>query len=296
MEKSFSSKVKDELSELDLKNSNSCVAELSAILIFGENTGIDNNIVIKNDRAQTLARIQALFKRTLNEAPSIDVRNSRRGYSISVAPDAVEELGVFFSENGDIELDEDIFADEESKRAFLRGAFIISGTVNSPQKDYSCELFTSNENMALLASEILTSFGVHANTIKRKGYYVTYLKDKNSVSDFLNIIGAHNCMMELMMTQIEKDMRNRMNRQINCKTANIDKTIKASVRQCEAIEKIMKRPVWETLDEQIKQLALLRLENVELGLSQLGALLTPPMNKSSVNRKMNKLISLAEEA
>ena len=295
MKKSFSSRVKDELTELTLKGTETCIAELAAMLIFGENTEKDNTILIKNDRAHTLARIQALLNYTLNDSPSIDIKSGRQSYSTRIDADSVENLGIFFTPDGFIELDEDIYTSDECKRSFLRGAFVMNGTVSDPEKDYSCELFTNNENMALLVSEMLKSFGVVTNTVKRKGYYVTYMRDKNSVSDFLNIIGAHNCMMELMMTQIEKDMRNLTNRQNNCRIANIDKTIKTSVKQCEAIRKLQKEPTWHSLDDEIKELAILRIENVDMSLEQLGAKMVPPMSKSAVSRKMNKLIALANK-
>ena len=124
---------------------------------------------------------------------------------------------------------------------------------------------------------------------------VTYLKDKQSVSDFLNIIGAHKSMMDMMMAQIEKDVRNNINRQINCRTANIDNIIKTSVKQCDAIRKLKNSKTWNELDAQTKELAEYRLKNVDANLTQLGQMLTPPISKSTVSRKMNRIIELSEE-
>lgn len=295
MKKTFSSRVKDELTELPLKNVENCVAELASMLIFGENTESDNTIVIKSERAQMLSRIQSLLSKTLNDYPVIDIKNGKQSYCMKISAESIDELGIFFSSEGDIELDEDIYKNEEAKKAFLRGAFIMSGTISDPEKDYSCEIFTNNENMAFLAADIMQNFNIITNTVKRKGYYVTYMRDKNSVSDFLNVIGAHNCMMELMMAQIEKDMRNLTNRQTNCRIANIDKTIRTSVKQCEAIKKLQKKPIWDSFDEETKKLALLRLDNVDMSLEQLGAQMSPVMSKSAVSRRMNKFITLSEK-
>lgn len=294
MKKSFSSLVKDELCSLNIKEKKDAAAELAAILIFGENTDL-KTVIIRSSRAHTAARVQALIKKIYQEDISIDVKGMGKSYSISLTTDAAENIGLFFSDEGDIELDEDVFTDESSKKAFLRGAFIIGGTINSPEKDYSCELLTYNKNIAFMASELLEEFKIHANTVKRKEHYVTYLKDSESVSDFLSIIGAHNSMMSLMMTQIEKDFNNQQNRQTNCRVANLDKTIAASALQCRAIEKIVNTSKWDKLDEQTKELAQLRLKNIDTSLTQLGKMLSSPLSKSAVNRRLQKILEMADE-
>ena len=130
---------------------------------------------------------------------------------------------------------------------------------------------------------------------QRKNYFVTYIRDFESAVDFLNIIGAHKSMMELMMTQIEKNVRNNVNRQANCRAANIDKSIRTSVSQCEAIEKLVTSPRWDALSEETRTMALLRAENPDKSLAQIGEMMQPPVSKSAVSRRMKKLIELAEE-
>lgn len=291
--RTFSQKVKDELCEVKFKQEEA-IAELSAMILFGENI-VNNTVNLRTENAKIAARIQLILRKAINEEASIDILKGRKNYCIGFDAVIAEKAGVYFSQDGDIALDEDIYESEEAKRAFLRGAFIISGTITDPKKGYSCELLTFNENMSYLAAEMLESFGIKANTVKRNNYYVTYLKDKNSVSDFLNIIGAHMLMMDLMVTQIEKDLSNRENRTRNCLTANIDKTISAAAYQCSAIIKLKQMHLWETLDEQTKQLAELRLEFFDLSLAAIGEKMSPPMTKSSVSRRMKKLIDLAEE-
>lgn len=292
MKKSFSSLVKDELCTLNIKSKPEAASELAAMLIFGENYN-GNKIIIKTTRAQNAARLQALFRKASGEEIFIDVTG--KNYLVMVSKSTAESIGVYSSEDGYIELDEDIFDEDVKKRAFLRGAFIASGTITPPEKTYSAELFTYNENMAYIAAELLDSFNIHANIIKRKDYFVTYLKDKNSVSDFLNVIGAHSSLMTLMTTQIEKDFRNRTNRATNCKVANLDKTISASAKQCSAIEKLYHSPRWESLDDELKAIAKLRIEHKDLSIAQLGEIMTPPLTKSSVNRRLNKLVELTKE-
>lgn len=294
MEKTtFSQEVKDELCEVKFKQ-DEALAELAAMILFGEN--IENNIMmLRTEKANIAARIQYVLKKAVGEEACIDIVKGRKSFSLTIPNEISEKAGVYFSEDGEIALDEDIYESENAKRAFLRGAFIISGTISEPSKAYSCELLTYNENMSYLAAEILEYFGINAHTIKRNNYYVTYLKDKNSVNDFLNIVGAHKIMLDFMVTQIEKDVKNRKNRELNCETANLDRTISASAVQCSAIIKLKNLPIWDRIDEQTKELAELRLEYFDLSLTAIGEKMSPPMTKSSVNRRMKKLIELAEE-
>lgn len=291
--KSFSYTVKEELCKVKFKEEEA-LAELCAMLLFGEN--IENNsIILKTDNAEIAARIQAVFKKSLHEEIPIDIIKGKRNFSIIVDSQTAEKAGVFFSEDGEIAIDEDVYDNDSKKRAFLRGAFMISGTITNPIKGYCCELLTYNENMAYLSVEILENFGINAHIVKRNNYYVSYLKDSNSVSDFLNVIGAHRQMMELMVTQIEKDRNNRNNRESICRAANLDKTIATSAKQYDAILRLQNSHIWDDVDETTKALAAIRLQNFDLSLSAIGEKMEPPMTKSSVNRRLKKLVELAEE-
>lgn len=292
MKKTFSSEVKDEMCNLNIKNISEATAELAAMLIFGENTESDC-ILIRSFRAENTARIQALLKKTQNLRITIDISEKKNTYEIRVPKTVAEDLGVYISPRGDIELDEEIIENESNKRAFLRGAFIVSGTITPPEKNYSCELFTVNENMAYIAAEILESLGVTANTVKRKEYFVTYLNDCDSVTRFLGLIGAQASLLKLMAAQVEKDYRNQTNRIFNCRVANLDKTIKTAAIQCAAIDKLARTPAWDDLQDELKTLAMLRLKNTQCNLAELGEMMSPPMSKSTVNRRMNKILQLA---
>ena len=294
MGKSFSTEVKYELCELNIQSPAEAVSELAAMLLFGENEE-NGDIVIKTQHAIVAARLQVLFKKAIKEEILIDVCDKKKMYSIRVSTDIVESLGVYFSEDGEISLDEDIYSDENTKRAFLRGAFIISGTIASPEKAYSCEIFTYNEFIAALAGEILENFDLHVNIVKRKNYYVAYLKDSSSISDFLSVISAHKNMMEYMNAFIQKTLTNKINRQNNCQIANLGKTVNASVKQRNAINKLMNLPLWEEIDEDTKKIAKVRLEYPNESLENIGKMVVPAMSKSAVSRRLNKLIEKAEE-
>ena len=291
--KTFSCQVKEELCEVKFKHEEA-VSELAAMILFGENVSNDT-ITLRTENPQIAARIQLILRKAIEEECNIDILRGRKNYVISFPSNRSEKAGVYFYNDGEIAFDEDVCETDSTKRAFLRGAFIMSGTISDPQKSYSCELVTFNENMSFLAAEILQSFGIKANTVKRNNYFITYLKDKTSVSDFLNIIGAHKSMLELMVTQIQKDINNKDNRTQNCFIANVDKTIAAAAEQSKAILKIKDSPRWQDLDEETKEIARLRLDNFDLSLAAIGEKMTPPMTKSSVSRRMKKLIDLAEE-
>lgn len=291
--KTFSYDVKEELCEVKFKQQEA-VAEVAAMILFGENI-LDNKVSLRTDNPNIASRIQLVLRKGIEEERAIDIIKGRKNYCVSFPSVIAQKAGVYFYDNGEIDFDEDICENDSEKRAFLRGAFIMSGTISDPKKGYSCELVTFNENMSYLAADILETFGIKANTVKRNKNFITYLKDKSSVSDFLNIIGAHKSLLDLMVTQIEKDISNKENRTQNCIAANVDKTISAAALQYKAILKIKDSPIWDELDDLTKELAQLRIDNFDLSLSAIGEKMSPPMTKSSVNRRMKKLIDLAED-
>ena len=292
-DKTFSHEVKDELCEVKFKQ-DEAVSELAAMILFGENV-VNNTVTLRTDNPKIAARIQLILRKAIEEERAIDILKGRKNYCISFPSKLSEKAGVYFYDDGEIAFEEDICETDEEKRAFLRGAFVMSGTISDPKKSYSCELVTFNENMSYLAAEMLETFGIKANTVKRNKNYITYLKDKTSVNDFLNIIGAHKSMLDFMVTQIEKDINNKENRAQNCIAANVDKTISAAAMQYKSILKLKDTPIWDELDDTTKEIAQLRLDNFDLPLSAIGEKMSPPMTKSSVNRRMKKLIDLAEE-
>ena len=291
--RTFSHDVKDEICEVRFKQEEA-IAELSAMILFGENVS-NSTISLRTDNPNIASRIQLVLRKGIEEERAIDILKGRKNYCVSFPSKLSEKAGVYFYDDGEIAFDEDICETDDAKRAFLRGAFVMSGTISDPKKGYSCELVTFNENMSYLAADILENFGIKANTVKRNNTFTTYIKDKDSISDFLNIIGAHKAMLEFLVAQIEKDRNNKDNRTQNCITANVDKTIAAATQQAKAIAKIKDTPKWEDLDDATKKIAQLRLDNFDMSLSEIGERMSPPMTKSSVNRRMKKLIDLAEE-
>lgn len=180
------------------------------------------------------------------------------------------------------------------KKAFIRGMFLAAGSVNDPNKAYHFEIVVHNREMAETVKEVINSFSLDAKVVKRKKYYVVYLKEGSMIVDILNVMEAYVSLMDMENVRIIKDMRNDINRRVNCETANIKKTVNAARRQIEDIEYIEKVKGLKCLNDSLRQLAELRLEEPDANLSELGEMLNPPVSKSGVNHRLRKISSIAK--
>jgi len=181
------------------------------------------------------------------------------------------------------------------KRAFVRGCFLAAGSMSNPNKAYHLELVCQDEMQANQLKDILDDFELDARIISRKKSYVVYFKEGEHIVDLLNIMGAHKGLMDLENVRIMKEMRNSLNRQVNCEAANIGKTVNAAVKQIAAINYIQKKGEIGNLPGQLRQMAEVRLEYPDTPLKDLGALLDPPIGKSGVNHRLRKLVEIAED-
>ncbi len=181
------------------------------------------------------------------------------------------------------------------KRAYIRGAFIATGSMSDPRKSYHFEIVCDSKDKAEHLKSIINSFDMAAKIVQRKKTYVVYLKEGAQIVDMLNVMEAHVSLMELENVRIEKEMRNAVNRKVNCETANINKTVSAAVRQMEDIIYIRDRVGFEKLPESLKDVALTRLAYPDVALKELGELLEHPVGKSGVNHRLRKLSEMAEK-
>jgi len=181
------------------------------------------------------------------------------------------------------------------KRAFLRGAYLAAGSMSDPNKSYHVEIVCPSEVQANQIMKMLQDFGLDAKTVLRKKYYVVYMKEGENIADFLNIIEAHKALMEFENLRILKEMRNSVNRRVNCETANITKTVTAATRQIEDIEYIRDHYGLRNLPENLRQIAEIRLEYPDAPLKELGSYLDPPVGKSGVNHRLRKISELADK-
>jgi len=175
------------------------------------------------------------------------------------------------------------------RRAYLRSAFICIGSMSNPQSGYHLEFVFNHELQAKQLKDTLNSFSLESKITKRKKYYVVYVKEGTSIVDLLNIMGAHNALLRLESLRVEKEVRNLVNRKVNCEAANINKAVAAAARQIEDITYIRDKIGFTGLPDNLRRIAELRLEYPDVTLQELGSLLNPPIGKSGVNHRLRKL-------
>ena len=180
------------------------------------------------------------------------------------------------------------------KRAFIRGAFMASGSMSDPEKTYHFEIITTTEPKAVQLRDMIRFFNVDAKIVKRKKYFVVYVKDGSQIVDILNIMEAHKALMDLENVRILKEMRNSINRQVNCEAANINKTVTAATKQLDDILYIKETVGFGDLTPGLEEIASLRIEHPDASLKELGSMLSTPIGKSGVNHRLRKLSNIAD--
>ena len=281
---SFSGEVKKELTEHVSKSRHCQLAELAAFLNFsGIKAGMGEHrfLSFESENEELVRKYFTLVRKT---------------YNIKVCITNVEEeqiTGNLFHE--DLTVKSRYLQNSCCKRAFIRGAFLTSGSMSDPEKAYHFEIVCSSEGTAESLQEIMNSFDVSAKVVQRKKNYVVYLKEGAHIVDILNVMEAHVALMKLENVRIFKEMRNAVNRKVNCETANINKTVSAAVRQLEDIVYIRDTLGFDKLPDGLRDVALTRLENPEVALKELGGLLEHPVGKSGVNHRLRRLSEIAEK-
>ena len=183
---------------------------------------------------------------------------------------------------------------DRSERQLIRDAFLKSGSVSNPEKAYHFEVVARTDEEAKALQEAMNTFPVEAKIGQRKGSYVVYLKEGEQIVTMLGAMGASVALMNFENVRILKEMRNSVNRKVNCETANINKTVNAAVKQAEAIRYIERTAGLSALPDSLREIAALRLENPEMPLKDLGTLLDPPVGKSGVNHRLRKIMEFAD--
>ena len=200
-------------------------------------------------------------------------------------------------ENGSLLIKEEIKNEkkEENLRAIIRGLFLGSGSINNPENKYHLEITFKQEKNLNEIVEILKKLGINIKNMKTKNKYSIYLKEGEEISKFLALIGANKAVMQFEDIRIQREMRGKVNRIVNCETANLNKTLNASIEQIAAIKKLQETGRFNKLNDNLKEIALLRLENPDIALADLGKLLKEPVGKSGVNYRLKKIIDIASE-
>ena len=180
------------------------------------------------------------------------------------------------------------------KRSYVRGAFLGGGSVTDPNSAYHLEFVTRYDEQAQKLAGLLNDSGIAAKITRRKSMYTVYIKECEAIADALGLMGAHGGGLELYSVQVEKELRNRINRRVNCETANTVKTTRAASKQIAAIKKIKDAGKWGALPETLREIGELRAENPDVSLKELGEMANPPIGKSGVNHRLDRLIKFAD--
>ena len=306
---SFSTVVKDELCRVELHHDICCMkSEILGVILTGNLFSSEKNtrnVKMVTENAAFARRIYSTVRKVYSISPEVAIRRSsklKKHVSYSVIMASMQLINKMLYDFGISAFSENNYSSIKTllkkvccKKSFLRAAFLSGGSISDPEKTYHLEISTRNLSCAELIKELLLEYGINLKIIIRKGIYVAYIKEGENIVDFLNIIGAHAALMELENVRILKDMRNSVNRIVNCETANLEKTVNASVRQVENIKLIQSVIGIDKLPDNLIEIAELRLEYSEASLKELGEMLHPKLGKSGVNHRLRKLDEIAEQ-
>lgn len=292
---SFSGEVKDELAEHIPKKRDCRIAELAAIArLCGRFEAEEDGwwrLDIHTENESVARKGFTLLKKTYNIGVDVFA-------NLSVRTNIQTGSNVFYllAEGKRLkELQECPVNEASCIRAYLRGAFLATGSMTDPSKSYHFEIVCGTEKEAVNLQGLISQFEIEAKIVNRKKYFVVYLKEGTAIVDMLNVIGAHRALMKLENVRVLKEISNTVNRRVNCETANINKTVSAAVKQTKDIEYIRDSIGFDGLADGLKDVALARLAYPEATLKELGELLETPIGKSGVNHRLRKLSEMAEK-
>ncbi|MFJ5964493.1 DNA-binding protein WhiA [Bacillus sp. NPDC093026] len=305
---SFASETKKELTNLDVKDCCS-KAELSALIRMNGSLSFSNRkliLDIQTENAAIARRIYTLLKKKYDVTVELLVRKKMRLKKNNVyivrlverAKSILEDLKILgehfvFERN----ISEELVKKRCCKRSYMRGAFLAGGSVNNPEtSSYHLEIFSlyKEHNDALCA--LMNQFHLNSKTLERKKGYITYMKEAEKITEFLSVVGAHNSLLRFEDVRIVRDMRNSVNRLVNCETANLNKTIGASLRQVENIQYIDEKIGLDALPDKLREIAKLRIDYQEVTLKELGEMVeSGKISKSGINHRLRKLDQIAEQ-
>lgn len=297
---SFSFETKNELCKLEIHKNGCARAEVYGILLYC-NTFNSFEVRIITENENFAARIPRLFHRAFNFDFDRKPEPGQHGKLIFQIKDRkklkhiINQFGFDPEQNPVLHVNFGLLEEECCRAAFLRGAFFAGGSITDPLKRYHLELATSHLQVSRELNALLLDMGFEPKNINRNGSFITYFKQSEHIEDFLTLIGAPVASMNVMSAKMEKDLRNSVNRRLNCDNANLDKTVEAAQEQLEAIRKLTDAKLMEQLPDKLQLTASLRLENPELTLSELAAEFDPPITKSCLNHRLRKMIDLASD-
>jgi len=301
---SFSSEIKKEIARIRPDKKCCAIAEFTALLSYLGSISVrpgEEQIRILTENVAVAQKCLRMLRGLFSLETELDIRKNAAGgrnhqYEVLIREtDAIRGILDMTQISQPEVFQERIQKKSCCVRAFLRGSFLAAGSVSDPGKSYHCEFLCRGRAEAEYLKKLMEVFEIVPGITTRKGRYVVYLKDSSRIIDLLNVIGAHQSLMQMENIRILKEMRNSANRQFNCDAANISKMVRAAGKQVEDIQRIRESDRWERLSPALKETALARLENPDISIQELGTMLDPPLGKSGVNHRLRKLSQIAQE-
>ncbi len=296
--------------ELTMVESGPCCekAEMSALIRMNGSVQLSSRKVIldiSTENAAIARRVYSLLKKYYQVHIELLVRKKMRLKKNNVyivrIPNRVQEIlndlkivseGFIFTDG----IDNEIVANNCCKRAYLRGAFLAGGSVNNPEgSSYHLEISSMYEEHCKALVELAGEFHLNARCIERKKGFILYIKEGEKIIEFLSLIGAHQALFKFEDVRIMRDMRNSVNRIVNCETANLNKTISAAVRQIENIKLLQREVGLESLPDKLREVAEIRMAHPDINLKEVGEMLKGTVSKSGVNHRLRKIDEMADK-
>ena len=280
---SFSSDIKEELTKVNnLKDLKILESEFLGYILTGNTTNNNNVLEFVTENEFNIERFyKILFNLEIEYEPDI------RGKVFVATIEKNEKVEEFMQ----IKVDKD----EEVQRAIVKGSFLGAGSITDPNKQYHLEIIFQEKNNAEYILNICKAFGIILKLLENKNKYYLYIKDAEEISKFLALIGANKGVLDFEDVRVTKEIKNNVNRLVNCETANLNKIINASVDQVNDIKLIQNLKKFDELPDYLKEIAVVRLENPDSSLKSLGEMLENPIGKSGVNHRLKKIHEIAEE-
>lgn len=292
---SFSSNIKEEISKLNnFKEKNIIAYELIGYFITNNITILKNKIRYSTENEYNINRLNKLLK-TLDIDYNIQMQGKL--YVITFKKEYLEEYqDIIQIDNLNIKINPlTEIIDEQETKAIVRGSFLGSGSISNPNNKYHFEIIFNCQENAIKVKNMLETYEIKSKELERTNGYSLYIKEGEEISKILAFIGASTAVLKFEEIRVIKDTRNNINRLVNCETANLNKTVSAAVKQIESIKILKKNNKFMNLNESLKEIAELRIENPDASLIELGKLLKSPLGKSGVNYRLNKIIEIANE-
>jgi len=293
---SFSGEIKEELSKIsNLANKELVKAEFIGYLLSNNICVMNNKIKYSTENEYNINRFNKILS---NLNIDYDIAVQGKVYTITFKKKEFEEVE-YIDKVAQIKencfMDMNIAKNEQFFKAIVRGAFLGGGSLNNPQNKYHLEILFGTKENAMYIRNLLKEFNIESKILERKNSYSIYIKEAEEISKLLALLGANKAVLNFEEIRVVRDTRNNINRLVNCETANLNKTINAAVAQIEAIKLLKKKKKFDELQDSLKEIAEVRLNNPEVSLVELGQMLDNPIGKSGVNHRLKKIIEIAEE-